>query len=188
MSGVKFNNTNIREFTFSDGVNNMLSVKSSSSIASGSHAFSSAMSQSSFNSAVGTPTAKEKEKQRSLHHGAYQHILNKDHFAISRSENKGVVFVWGTDVQGQLGSTNIANMKTDDMDDELRRFYPRVLVGLKDLIIKEICCGNEHSLAVTIDGTIYSWGNNSYKQLGIGYNSPDFVNHPTRVSNVGSVK
>lgn len=65
--------------------------------------------------------------------------------------------------------------------------YPRILIGLKDLIIKEICCGNEHSLAVTLQGNVYAWGNNTNKQLGIGYNSPNKVDHPTRVYNVGSV-
>lgn len=40
---------------------------------------------------------------------------------------------------------------------------------------------------MTLDGIIYAWGNNTHKQLGIGYNSPKFVNQPTRVYNVGSV-
>lgn len=186
MSGIKFTNKQIKEFTFSDGVNNMLELKSTSSILSGAHNFSSGMSQESFASDVSSASAREK-RQRSLHHGAYQHILNKDHYAMSRSECNGVVYVWGTDTQGQLGSANIANMKFDEMDDDFRRNYPRILIGLKDLIIKEVCCGNEHSLAVTIQGNVYAWGNNRSKQLGIGYNSPNFVNQPTRVYNVGSV-
>lgn len=186
MSGIKFTNKQIKEFTFSDGVNNMLELKSTSSILSGAHNFSSGMSQESFASDTSNTSAREK-RQRSLHHGAYQHILNKDHYAMSRSECNGVVYVWGTDTQGQLGSANIANMKFDEMDDDFRRNYPRILIGLKDLIIKEVCCGNEHSLAVTIQGNVYAWGNNRSKQLGIGYNSPNFVNQPTRVYNVGSV-
>ena len=186
MSGIKFSNSQIRDFTFSDGVNNMLAIKSSSSIISGSQPFSSSMSQISDNSNMNSPNAKDK-KQKSFHHGAYQHILNKDHYGMSRSESNGIVYVWGTDVQGQLGWANVANMKFEDMDDDFKRWYPRILIGLKDHIIKEVCCGNEHSLAVTIEGNIYSWGSNAYKQLGIGYNTPNFVNIPTRVYNVGSV-
>lgn len=190
LGGIKFTSTQIKEFTFSDGVNNILSFKSTSSIASGLHNFSSSMSNSSIASNVSGISGREPaaKKQRSLHHGAYQHILNKDHFALSRSEGNGVVYVWGTDTQGQLGWANVANMKLDEMDNEFKRNYPRILIGLKDLIIKEIWCGNEHSLAVTLKGEVYAWGNNRSKQLGIGYNTPDFVNQPTRVFNVGSVK
>ena len=188
MSGIKFTNTEIRDFTFSDGVNNMLSMKSTSSIVSGVHNFSSSMSNSSYASNVSGMSGRDNvKKPRSLHHGAYQHVLNKEHFAMSTSESNGVVYVWGTDTQGQLGCTNVANMKFNDMDNDLRRNYPRILIGLKDHIVKEVCCGNEHSLAVTLQGEVYAWGNNRSKQLGIGYNTPNFVNQPTRVYNVGSV-
>lgn len=102
LSGVKFTNAEIREFTFSDGVNDMLNLKSTSSILSGAHNFSSSMSQDSYMSNISSNSVKEKRK-RSLYHGAYQHVLNKDHYAMSRSEGNGVVYVWGTDSQGQLG-------------------------------------------------------------------------------------
>jgi len=137
MSGIKFTNTQIREFTFSDGVNNMLSLKSGSSIMSGNHNFSSNMSMESYSSNTGMQSSKEK-RQKAFHHGAYQHILNKDHYAMSRSESSGVVYVWGTDTCGQLGSSNIANLKFDENDSDFKRFYPRILIGLKDIIIKEV--------------------------------------------------
>lgn len=187
LSGVRFTNQEIKDFTFSDGVNNMLNLKSTSSIVSGTHNFSSSMSQDSYASNMSSASAREK-RPRSLHHGAYQHILNKDNYAMSRSESNGVVYVWGTDTKGQLGCANIANMKFSDMDDDFKRSYPRILIGLKDYIVKEVCCGTEHSLAVTHDGNVYAWGHNNWKQLGIGYNAPAVVNHPTRVYNVGSVK
>ena len=85
MSGIKFTNTQIREFTFSDGVNNMLSLKSASSIMSGIHNMSSSLSMESYSSSAGNQSTKEK-RQKAFHHGAYQHILNKDHYAMSRSE------------------------------------------------------------------------------------------------------
>ena len=138
MSGIKFTNTQIREFTFSDGVNNMLSLKSASSIMSAVHNFSSSMSIDSFSSNYGGHSSKAEKKQRAFHHGAYQHILNKDHYAMSRSECNGVVYVWGSDTEGQLGSSNIANLKSDDMADDFKRSYPRILIGLKDLIIREV--------------------------------------------------
>ena len=40
---------------------------------------------------------------------------------------------------------------------------------------------------MTLEGNLYAWGNNSNHQLGIGYNSPKLVNHPTRVYNIEGV-
>lgn len=100
MSGKTFTKEQIRSFTFGEG-EGALNLGSTSSIYSGKDNISSASSQASFSSTMST-TVKEK-RQRSLHHGAYQHILNKDHYALSRSECVGVAFVWGTDTQGQLG-------------------------------------------------------------------------------------
>ena len=188
MSGIKFTNTQIREFTFSDGVNNMLSLKSASSIMSGIHNMSSSLSMESYSSSAGNQSTKEK-RQKAFHHGAYQHILNKDHYAMSRSEWNGVVYVWGTDVKGQLGSSNIANLKSSENDsEEFRRNYPRILIGLKDLIIKEVCCGNEHSLAVTIEGNLWAWGHNDVTQLGIGTTAGSYINQPERVYGISNIK
>jgi hypothetical protein len=34
--------------------------------------------------------------------------------------------------------------------------------------IKDICCGGVHSAAMTVVSKLYTWGNNSYGQLGTG--------------------
>lgn len=31
-----------------------------------------------------------------------------------------------------------------------------------------VACGDEHTLALAEDGTIYAWGNNTFGQLGVG--------------------
>lgn len=41
--------------------------------------------------------------------------------------------------------------------------YPRVLTSLKDEFIKEVCCGYQHTLVITINGNVYSWGANESK-------------------------
>ena len=51
-------------------------------------------------------------------------------------------------------------------------FYPRMVTVLKDEFIKEVHCGYSHTLAVTINGQVYSWGNNESSQLGHGPKSP----------------
>jgi alpha-tubulin suppressor-like RCC1 family protein len=39
-------------------------------------------------------------------------------------------------------------------------FHPRMVSALKDEFIKEVVCGYSHTLAITIHGQVYSWGNN----------------------------
>ena len=45
---------------------------------------------------------------------------------------------------------------------------PRLQTYLKDIIIRDVACGFDHCLAVTIEGRCYGWGNNEYSQLGLG--------------------
>ena len=47
-----------------------------------------------------------------------------------------------------------------------------MLVSLRDEIIKEICCGHSHTLAINIHGQVYTWGFNENGQLGLGDDAP----------------
>ena len=61
----------------------------------------------------------------------------------------------------------------------LRLLYPRMIVPLKDEVIREICCGHAHTLAVNQYGQMYVWGQNEMGQLGLGSeNIPDAVRRP----------
>jgi len=70
----------------------------------------------------------------------------------------------------------------------LKILHPRLLVPLKDELIKEICCGHAHTLAINQFGQMYSWGSNESGQLGLGLdNVPEIVRKPvlnTTISNV----
>ena len=50
---------------------------------------------------------------------------------------------------------------------------------------RSIAGGGSHSVAIASDGTLLSWGDNSYGQLGNGSNSPYFS--PQRVPNLGGI-
>src|SRR5207237_1283877 len=50
---------------------------------------------------------------------------------------------------------------------------------------RNIAAGGSHSVAIASDGTLLTWGDNSYGQLGNGSNSPYFA--PLRVPNLAGV-
>jgi alpha-tubulin suppressor-like RCC1 family protein len=76
--------------------------------------------------------------------------------AITKS---GLLYSWGDNCCGQLGDgTNI------------NRDSPRKIESLMNLNIIEVSCGAYHSLALTHDGKIFSWGYNKIGQIGIGQN------------------
>ncbi|XP_015266273.1 PREDICTED: probable E3 ubiquitin-protein ligase HERC6 [Gekko japonicus] len=71
--------------------------------------------------------------------------------------SNGRVFSWGAGTFGQLG--------TGELKD---RLIPRKIEGLSTCTIIQVACGHYHSVALTKDGRVFSWGQNSYGQLGIG--------------------
>jgi alpha-tubulin suppressor-like RCC1 family protein len=66
--------------------------------------------------------------------------------------NNGNIYGWGDNNFGQLG----LGMKT--------RFEtkPRLIESLEEITIKKIACGMGHVIALSNNGTIYSWGINEY--------------------------
>lgn len=65
------------------------------------------------------------------------------------------VYAFGLNVQGQLGIGTEENESS-----------PKVIEGLKGKLITQVSCGFHHSVALTDNGEVYSWGNNEYGQLG----------------------
>ena len=58
---------------------------------------------------------------------------------------------------------------------------PVQVQGLSSVVA--IAAGNDHSLALKSDGTVWAWGNNSYGQLGVGSTtSPVLLPFKCRVS------
>lgn len=69
---------------------------------------------------------------------------------------EGTVYSWGGNSQGKLGIGNTTNQAT-----------PQLVQGF-DRKIKEVSAGYFHSLAMTEDGKLMTWGSNSYALLGDG--------------------
>jgi Tol biopolymer transport system component len=70
-------------------------------------------------------------------------------------KNDGTVWAWGGNACGQLGINS-----TTDSD------YPVQVTSLSSISITDISAGSNYSAAKDADGNIWTWGLNSYGQLG----------------------
>ena len=66
-------------------------------------------------------------------------------------------------------------------DNKWNELQPRFVSGnLEGKTVTQIACGHLHSLALTEEGEVYSWGHDNYGQLGIGRHSTE--TEPVKVS------
>ena len=110
--------------------------------------------------------------------GNYQHDFVrkhmstlKDHLIISMAcgcdhtlalSSCAKILAWGRNTEGQLG---IGTRNCVDSSS------PQVIA--LNVTIKQIACGTNHSLLLSNNGNIYSFGSNNYGQLGIGNSSAE---------------
>lgn len=86
-------------------------------------------------------------------------------FAISK--DSAAVFVWGLNNYGQLGTGDTVN-----------HYTPKKCKSLTDLNMDEeqhlhIASGQHHSILVTADGKVFSFGRADYGRLGLGENATE---------------
>ncbi|XP_078247018.1 putative E3 ubiquitin-protein ligase HERC4 isoform X6 [Pogona vitticeps] len=80
----------------------------------------------------------------------------------------GAVFGWGRNKFGQLG-----------LNDENDRYVPNLLKSLRSQKIVYICCGEDHTAALTKEGGVFTFGAGGYGQLG--HNSTAHEINPRKV-------
>lgn len=85
----------------------------------------------------------------------------------------GLLYTWGRNFSGQLGSGSTTNRST-----------PGVVHTLTG--VTHLAAGNSHALAATVDGALYVWGSNGSGQLGDGTTSGRL--RPTLVPALANVK
>ncbi|CAG5132690.1 unnamed protein product, partial [Candidula unifasciata] len=90
-------------------------------------------------------------------------ILTEDHS----------VHTWGRNEYGQLGRE--ASRKN--------RGIPKLVKSLAGYSVVQISCGSVHTLALSNDGLVFSWGSNSFGQLGLG-KSTSHQNLPEVISSL----
>jgi alpha-tubulin suppressor-like RCC1 family protein len=98
-----------------------------------------------------------------------RYVSAGEQFACALAPN-GAAWCWGRNDAGQLGV---------DSDDEYRPYASEVKGGHSFV---EIAAGARHACAVTIDGSVYCWGDNTLGQLGLGKDK--IVRVPTKVGDL----
>jgi alpha-tubulin suppressor-like RCC1 family protein len=87
--------------------------------------------------------------------------------------NEGCVYSWGSDRFGQLGHGGFTaggqnNTTPDTLNNNARKISsPKRIDAFKKDFILDIVAGEVHSLALTDDNRLFSWGSNKNGQLGI---------------------
>ena len=85
----------------------------------------------------------------------------------------GKVFSWGRSDFGQLGRTSTAQKEADDWPQIGLVFDPTPhLVPIPNAPVQSISAGAEHSLVLTTDGHIWTWGWNEHGMCGVDSEAP----------------
>ncbi|XP_058291700.1 probable E3 ubiquitin-protein ligase HERC6 [Hylobates moloch] len=90
--------------------------------------------------------------------------------------HKGRVFAWGAGSEGQLGIGELKEIS----------FTPKKITTLNGIKIIQVSCGHYHSLALSKDSQVFSWGKNSHGQLGLGKEFPSQAS-PQRVRSLEGI-
>ncbi len=91
----------------------------------------------------------------------------------------GNVVGMGSNEFGQIGIKMSDESKTVDV--------PAVVPTFKDRNVKELFCGNEHSIVLTKDGEVYTWGRGQYGQLGLGEKQVGPLETPTKITSLPKI-
>ena len=84
----------------------------------------------------------------------------------------GNLYTWGSNAYGQLGDATLI-----DKDE------PTLIEHPEEKTWQSVSAGDSHTLAIDIDGNLYTWGSNAYGQLGDGTtenkSTPTLIVNPT---------
>lgn len=90
--------------------------------------------------------------------------------------NGGQVYGWGYNYAGQLGVSDNSGTATANPNP--------ILLSIDN--VKLLAPGNNHTLALKNDGTVYAWGDNSRGQLGNGTTTASI--NPVQVTGLSNIK
>jgi len=88
--------------------------------------------------------------------------------------NRGEILSWGDNSSSELGTGTTTSSVT-----------PVTVQGIASNFFKNVSAGNGYSLALDISGMVWSWGDNTYNQLGQGSNAMSSAT-PQQVQNASN--
>ena len=176
-SGQQWSNEQIKDFIFNQSQQHMIN-SSSSSVVMSHHNLSHHSLTSGVMSQTGHGVKNSVKEKRGVRLGSYSQILGKEVGAISKSDMHGILFTMGTDAYGQLGLEAVTSQVRETHSISLKVLYPRMILSLRDEMIKEICCGHCHTMAINVHGQVFAWGLNESGQLGLGPDAPAVIRKP----------
>lgn len=98
-------------------------------------------------------------------------------FRVPMSE--GSIYSWGSNTAGQLGNSASTEGVTSNLTTKpFTLYYPRTVLPLKNLLIRQVACGHMHTIAQLESGLLMSWGCNQFGKLGLGEGFPRMVPVP----------
>ena len=86
----------------------------------------------------------------------------------------GKIFSWGAAQGGQLGHDEKFLLKCSGGNKFFYVSRPSIISSFLDIKINKISCGEAHSVALSNNGNVYSWGFGSNGQLGLGFCEDSF--------------
>lgn len=89
---------------------------------------------------------------------------NSNNNTNNNSSSGLAVFTWGRGEDGQLGIGD-----TQDLHE------PTFVDALRGIGVRQIACGSGHTVVLTIDGSVYTWGRGDDGRLGHGDNGWKYV-------------
>eukprot|EP01127_Copromyxa_protea_P016647 TRINITY_DN4982_c0_g1_i1.p1 TRINITY_DN4982_c0_g1~~TRINITY_DN4982_c0_g1_i1.p1 ORF type:complete len:695 (-),score=59.81 TRINITY_DN4982_c0_g1_i1:38-1831(-) len=99
--------------------------------------------------------------------------------ALDTYQKKHKIVVWGDNSHGQLG------FKKTLRDTGASSYLEMPLPWPSTVSVTSVACGGNHSVAVTSDGTAWTWGDNRFGQLGFGHREdieePMPISLPTKI-------
>ncbi|KAK3696531.1 hypothetical protein QZH41_015897 [Actinostola sp. cb2023] len=107
-------------------------------------------------------------------HTISQVVCGQNHTAAV--SDQGLVFTWGDNSKGQLGlGLNAGQIMC----------RPKIIKQLAKMMIVQLACGANHCIAMSRGGHLFSWGQNSNGQLGVGIPGDQY--EPSPVSSLRGV-
>ena len=101
-----------------------------------------------------------------------EHLRDKGIYQIAGGDGhtvavdiKGNVYSWGASACGQLGLPSMKDLPTD-IEGYPYQPTPRLVDLLQTIQVVQIACGDAHTVALTNEGRLYSWGGGGCGQLG----------------------